>query len=199
MTDAWFVDELDADTVFRAALYKERGEVMIDGVHCDVDVICPDNVVAYLAVKSLIDAPLEVKAAGATLLSHAYRCALRHGDETVYRYAQKVFNGVEHIHFTHGHADKARELMARELRHCVACRVDVYTLFEKFVKCVEVSGDGYLFVLSRLGGVLYVYASNPADALDEINKRLLAHYRVVADADLETFETLTKIYAKVSC
>ncbi len=201
MSERWIVDKLDADTVFGAALYKERAEADVDGVRCELDVICPDNVIAHLAIKSLEDAPPEVKAAGATLLSHAYRCgALRHRDESVYRYARRVFDGVERIHYEHKHADEARELMARVLRRCVVCRVDVYTLFERFVKCVEVSGDGYLFVLRRGdNGVMHVFANNPANALGMINERLVAQYRVIADADLETFEALTKIYAKVFC
>jgi len=117
----------------------------------------------------------------------------------VYRYARRVFDRVEHIHYEHKHADDAREFMTRELRRCVVCRIDVFTLFEKFVKCIEVSGDSYLFILHRPGGVLHVHANNPADALGEINRRLLAQHRVAVDADLETFETLTKIYAKVFC
>ncbi len=198
--DSWFVNKLDADAVFRAALYKERAEADVDGVRCELDVICPDNVIAYLAIKSLEDAPPEVKAAGAALLNHAYRCgALRHRDESVYRYAKRVLDGVERIHYEPKHADETRELMARELRRCVVCRIDVFTLFERFVKCVEVSGDGYLFALNRPGGVMHVFNNNLADALGMINERLMAQYRVAVDIDLETFEALTKIYAKVFC
>jgi len=200
MTRAWLVDKLDADVVFKAALYKERTEAIIGGVRCELDVVCPDNVIAYLAVRSMESAQPEVKAAGATLLSHAYRCgALRHKDESVYRYAQKVFSGVERLPYEPRHADQARELMASELRSCVVCRIDVYTLFEHFIKCVEVSGSGYMYAIRRDGGAVHVFADNLADALDAINMRLMAHYRVVADADLETFESLTKIYAKVFC
>ena len=199
MTDVWLVNKLDPDVIFRAALYKERAELNVDGVRCEVDVICPDNVIAYLAVKALVGAPPEVKAAGATLLNHAYRCDLQHRDEAVYRRAKDVFGDVERLHYEPRHADEARELMARELRHCVVCRIDVFTLFERFVKCAEVSGDGYLFIIRRDGGVMHVHSTNLADALDEINRRLLAQYRVIVDPDLETFETLTKIYAKVFC
>ena len=198
MTD-WFVNKLDPDIVFRAALYKERAETVIDGVRCEVDVICPDNVVAYLAAKALAGAPPEVRAAGATLLNHAYRCGLRHRDEAVYRRAREVFGDVKRLHYEPKHADEARELMAKELRSCVVCRIDVYTLFERFIKCVEVSGDGYMFAIRRDGGAIHVFSSNLADALDEINKRLVAQYRVVVDSDLETFEVLAKIHAKVFC
>jgi len=195
-SDTWFVNRLDADVVFRATLYKERAETVIDGVRCEVDVICPDNVVAYLASRALEGAPPEVRAAGATLLSHAY---LRHRDETVYRRAREVFGDVKRLHYETRHADEARELMARELRRCVVCRIDVFTLFERFVKCVEVSGDGYMFAIRRDGGAIHVFASSLANALGKINKLLLAHYRVVTDPDLETFETLTKIHAKIFC
>jgi len=198
-SDAWFINKLDTDVVFRATLYKERAETPVDGIRCEVDVICPDNVIAYLAVKALADAPHEVRAAGATLLSHAYRCGLRHRDEAVYRRAREVFAGVERLHYEPRHADEARELMARELRRCVACRIDVYTLFERFIKCVEVSGGGYMFAIRRDGGAIHVFASSLANALGKINKLLLAHYRVVTDPDLETFEALTKIHAKIFC
>ncbi len=192
----WLVDRLETDVIFRAALYKERVEADVDGVRCELGIICPDNVIAYLAIKALEGAPPEVRAAGATLLSHAY---LRHKDDSVYRRAKEVFGDVKKLHYESKHADEARELMARELRRCVVCRIDVFTLFERFVKCVEVSGDGYLFILYRPGGVMHVFAGNLANALDMINERLMAQYRVVADADLETFEAHTKIYAKVFC
>jgi len=198
-SDVWLVSQFDADVVFRATLYKERAETVIDGIRCEVDVICPNNVIAYLAVKALVGAPPEVKAAGATLLNHAYRCGLQHRDEVVYRRAKDVFGDVERLHYESRHADEARELMARELRRCVVCRIDVFTLFERFVKCVEVNGDGYLFIIRRDGGVMHVHSNNLADALDEINRRLLAQYRVAVDTDLETFETLAKIHAKIFC
>jgi len=199
MTDAWLVNKLDPDIIFRAALYKERAEAVIDGIRCEVDVICPNNVIAYLATKALADAPPEIKAAGATLLSHAYHCGLRHKDEAVYRRAREVFNGVERLHYEPRHADEARRLMASELRRCVICRIDAFTLFERFIKCVEVSGDGYLFIIRRDGGAIHVFADSPADAPDKINERLMAHYRVATDPDLETFEALTKIHAKIFC
>jgi len=200
MTDAWLVNKLDADVVFRATLYKERAEAVIDGVRCEVDVICPDNVIAYLASRALADAPPEIKAAGATLLSQAYRReALRHRDEAVYRFARQVFGDVERLHYEPKHADEARKLMASELRRCVVCTIDVFTAFERFIRCVEVSGDGYMFAIRRDSGVIHVFADSPANALGEINRRLLAQYRVVTDPDLETFEALTKIHAKIFC
>jgi len=199
-SDAWLVNKLDFDSVFRAALYKERTELDIEGVRCEVDVICPDNVIAYLAVKALVDAPPEIKAAGATLLSQAYRReALHHRDEDVYRFAKQVFGGVERLHYEPKHADEARKLMASELRRCVVCTIDVFTAFERFIKCVEVSGDGYMFAIRRDGGAIHVFADSLACALDEINKRLLAQYRVIVDSDLETFETFAKIHAKIFC
>ena len=196
MTSDWLVNKLDPDTVFRAALYKERATLDIDGVRCETDVICPDNVIAYLAIKALASAQPEVKAAGAALLSHAY---LRHRDDAVYRFAKQVFSGgVERLHYEPKHADEARERMASELRRCVVCTIDVFTAFERFIKCVEVSGD-YMFIIRRDGGAIHVHANNLADALDEVNRRLIAHYRVAVDADLETFEALVKVYAKVFC
>jgi hypothetical protein len=200
MTDTWLVNKLDADVIFRAALYKERAETVIDGVRCEVDVICPNNVVAYLAARALKDAQLEVKAAGATLLSHAYGCgALRHKDEHVYRRARETLGDVARIHYEPRHADEAREFMARELRRCVVCRIDTFALFERFVKCVETGGGSYLFIIRRDSGAFHVMSDNLADALDRINMLLMAQYRVVVEPDIETFETLAKIYAKTYC
>jgi len=199
-SDVWLVSRFDADVVFRATLYKEHAEAVIDGIRCEVDVICPNNVIAYLAVKALADAPPEVKAAGATLLSQAYRReTLRHRDDAVYRFAKQVFGDVERLHYESRHADEARELMARELRRCVVCRIDVFTLFERFIRCVEISGDGYLFIIRRDGGAIHVFADSLTSALDEINRRLLAQHRVIVDQDLETFETLATIHAKIFC
>jgi len=199
-SDTWLVNKLDPDVVFRAALYKEGATLDIDGVHCEIDVICPDNIIAYLATRALTDASPEVKAAGATLLSQAYRReTLRHRDEAVYRFAKQVFGDVERLHYESRHADEARELMARELRRCVVCRIDAFTLFERFIRCVEISGDGYMFAIRRDGGAIHVFADSLTSALDEINRRLLAQYRVAVDADLETFETLAKIHTKIFC
>jgi len=90
---SWLVDKLDPDAVFRAAVYKERAELNIDGIRCEIDVVCPDSVIAYLAAKAVENAPVEVKAAASQLLSHAYRCsALRHNDSAVFRRAGEVFN-----------------------------------------------------------------------------------------------------------
>jgi hypothetical protein len=200
MTDTWLVNRLDSDTVFRSALYKERAEVVVDGVRCELDIICPNNVVAYLAVMALKDAPQEVKAAGATLLSHAYGCsALRHKDETVFRRAREVLGNAQRLYYETHHADEARELMAKELRRCVVCRIDVFALFEHFVRCVEVSGNSYLFIIRSSGHALRVVADSIADALDKINTLLTAQYRAVVEPDIETFEALTKIYARANC
>jgi len=200
---SWLVDKLDPDAVFRAAVYKERAELNIDGIRCEVDVVCPDSVVAYLAAKAVENAPVEVKAAGLALLSNAYRCsALRHSDSAVFRRASEIFSDdLKRIYYEPKHADEARELIARELRHCVVCRIDTYTLFERFIKCVEVGSKNYTYAVRRPDGrgVFHVIAEDPADALDSINRLLFAQHRVVADADLETFTALTKIYAKVFC
>jgi len=199
-SDVWLVNKLDHDVIFRVALYKERAEAVIDGVRCEVDVICPDNVIAYLASRALVDAPPEVRAAGATLLSQAYRReTLRHRDDVVFRFARQVFGDVERLHYETKHADEARKLMASELRRCVVCTVDIFTAFERFIKCVEISGGGYLFIIRRDGGAIHVFADSLTSALNEINRRLLAQYRVIVDQDLETFETLATIHAKIFC
>ena len=199
---SWLVDKLDPDAVFRAAVYKERAEVNIDGIRCEVDVVCTDSVVAYLAAKAVENAPVEVRAAAHLLISNAYHCgALRHSDSAVFRRAGEVFSNSRQVHYEPRHADEARELVSRELRRCIACRIDVYTLFERFINCVEVGSRSYTYAVRRSDskGVFHVIAEDPADALDSINRLLFAHHRVVADADLETFTTLTKIYAKVFC
>jgi len=64
-----------------------------------------------------------------------------------------------------------------------------------------VGSKSYTYAMRRPDGkgVFGVIAEDPADALDSINRLLFAQHRVVADADLETFEALTKIYAKAFC
>ena len=199
---SWLVDKLDPDTVFRAAVYKERIETTIDGVHCVIDVVCPDNVVAYLATRAVENASAEVKAAALQLFNSAFRCgALRHNDSAVFRRAREVFgDSLKQVHYEHRHADEARGLMAKELRRCVVCRIDVFTLFEHFIQCVEVGSKTYTYAIRRDKGVFHVIVEDVADAPDAINRLLMAQYRVVvADVDLETFETLTKIHAKPFC
>jgi hypothetical protein len=202
LSTSWLIDKLDPDVVFRVAVYKERAEAVIDGVHCDVDVTCPDSVIAYLSMQAVANASIEVKAAADQLLRNAYLCgALRHNDHAVYRRGGEIFNGVKQMHYGPKHADEARELMSRELRRCVVCRIDVYTLFEHFIKCVEVGARSYTYAIRRPDGrgAFHVIVEDPADALDGINRLLFAQYRVVAEPDLEVFETLSKIYAKPSC
>jgi hypothetical protein len=199
MTAGWITDKLDIDIIFNAALYKRRASPVVDGISCELDVICPDNVVVYLATKALKDAPREVKSAGYTLLNLALQ-SMRIRDAAVERLIEETFAGVERYHYEAKHADEARELMARELRRCVVCRTDAYTLFERFVKCVEISGSSYLFIIRRhKNATIHVVADSTADALSRINKILMAEYRVVVDANIETFEALMKIYAATSC
>ncbi len=199
MTSGWLVDKLGNDVVFRAALHRQRIRPVVDGISCELDVICPDNVVAYLAAKALANAQREVKSAGYTLLSLALQ-SMRIRDAAVERFIEEAFAGVERYQYEARHADETRELMASELRRCVVCRTDVYTLFERFIKCVETSGRSYMFII-RLhnGNVTYVASESLTNALNAINNLLMAEYRIVVDANVETFETLTKIYARVSC
>jgi len=199
----WLVDKLDPDAVFRAAVYKEHVEADVDSVHCTVDVICPDNVIAYLATRAVENAPAEVKAAALQLFNSAFRCgALRHNDSAVFRRAREVFgDSLKQVHYEHRHADEARGLMAKELRRCVVCRIDVFTLFERFIRCIEVDSVNFTYAIRRPDdrGVFHVIVKDPATALDPINRLLTAQYRVAVDSDLETFETLTKIHAKPFC
>ena len=203
-SDAWLVNKLNSDVIFRAVIYKEHTEVNIDGVRCDIDVVCPDSVIAYLAAKAVENAAVEVKAAALQLLNHAYRCgALRHNDDAVFRRAAEILdNSLKQVHYEARHADEARELMARELRRCVVCKIDAFTLFERFISCVEMHSRSYTYVIRRPGpdkGVFHVIVKGTAAALHAINRLLMTYYRVVVDTDLETFTTLAKIYAKAFC
>jgi len=195
----WPVSKLSVDDVIDAALYKKRIETDIDGVHCVAESVCDDNVVAYLIAKAFANAPPEVKAAGFKMLKDAFRRGtLYHEDEAVFRRTRNVFD-VSNAAFGDEHMQQARVLLAEELRRCVVCRIDVYTLFELFISCVEANPRSYTYGIRRGRGVLHVVGEDPADALRAINQMLTASYRVVADADLETFATLTKIYAKDFC
>jgi hypothetical protein len=193
---------LDSNVVVDVVLYKKRvDEKCIGDVCCAFKSICRDNVVEYLVSRAFTGAPPEVKAAGFTVLKDALRRGvLHHEDKTVARRTKEVFSDVDKAINAAEHIYRAYELLARELRRCIVCVTDIYTVFEHYVKCVEINGDGYLFAIRRQGGVIHIFSSNLADTLDEINKRLMVQYRVVADnVDLATFETLTKIYAKASC
>jgi len=197
---SWLVNKLGVDDVIDAVLYKKHVETSIDGMHCVVKSVCSKNVVAYLFTKAFADAPLEVRAAGFEMLKDAFRRGvLYHEDEGVFRRAKGTFSNVSNTAYGDEHMRQARELLANELRRCVVCEIDAYTLFERFISCVEVDSRNYTYAIRRDCGVFHVIDEDPAVALRAINKLLMTHYRVVADPDLETFETLTKIHAKTFC
>jgi hypothetical protein len=200
MTSQWLVNNLDTGTVLDVALYKKRTETVVDGVYCVVMSICDDNIIAYLIAKAFAGAPPEIRAAGFKMLTDAFRRGvLYHGDEGAFRRAREAFGDVRNVAYTDEHMRQARELVANELRRCVTCEIDVYTLFEKFISCVETDSRNYTYAIRRDRGVFHVIDEDPAAALRAINRLLMTYYRVVANADLETFTTLTKIYAKTFC
>jgi hypothetical protein len=199
---SWLVNKLGVDDVIDVVLYKKRIETSIDGIHCTARSVCSDNVVAYLFTKAFAGASAssEVKAAGYEMLKDAFRRGvLYHEDEGVFRRTRETFSGVSNTDYSDEHVRQARELLANELRRCVVCEIDVYTLFERFITCVEVDSRNYTYAIRRDRGVFHVIDEDPAVALHAINKLLMTHYRVVADPDLETFTTLTKIHAKTFC
>ena len=197
---SWLVNKLGVDDVIDVVLYKKHIETSIDGIHCVVRSVCDKNVVAYLFTKAFAGAPLEVRATGFEILKDAFRRGvLYHEDEGVFRRARETFNGVSNTAYSDEHTRLARELLANELRRCAVCEIDVYTLFERFITCVEVDSRNYTYAIRRDRGVFHVIVEDPADALHAINKLLMTHYRVVTDPDLETFTTLTKIHAKTFC
>jgi len=202
MTDSWLVNKLGVETVLDVVLYKKHAEQPVktfDGVHCIVRSVCGDNIVAYLITKAFMDAPPEVKAAGYEMLKDAFRRGvLYHEDEGVFRRARETFNDVR---ATYGdeHIRQARELLVNELRRCVVCEIDAYTLFERFIACVEVDSRNYTYAIRRDRGVFHVIVEDPVEALHPINRLLMTYYRVAVDTDLDTFITLTKIHAKAFC
>ena len=195
----WLVDKLSVDDVVDVVLYKRRIERDVDGVHCVATSVCGDNVVAYLIAKAFMDAQAEVRAAGLKMLKDAFRRGLYHEDEAVFRRAREVFN-VNNTTFGDEHVQQARKLIADELRRCVVCKIDVFTLFERFIRCIEVDSVNFTYAIRRDDrGVFHVIVKYPADAPDAINRLLTAQYRVTVDSDLETFEALTRIHAKPFC
>jgi hypothetical protein len=201
MSATWLVNKLDADDVIDVVLYKKHVERSVDGVHCVARSVCGDSVVAYLIARALEGEPPEVRLAGYKILKDAFRSGvLYHEDETVSRRTRETFGGVaDNVQHADEHMRQARELLSIELRRCVVCEIDVFTLFEKFISCVETNSRSYTYAIRRERGVFHIIDEDPAVALRAINQILMTYYRATVDADLETFTTLTKIYAKVFC
>jgi hypothetical protein len=77
------------------------------------------------------------------------------------------------------------------LRHCIVCRTDAKTVF-RLIKCVEVRGDGYLFIASTRGGMeLWLLYRNIEEAFKSLNEILAEHHNVaIDDSHFEEFVKL---------
>ena len=160
---SWLVNKLGVDDVIDVVLYKKHIETSIDGVHCIAKSVCSDNVVTYLFTKAFASAPSEVKAAGHEVLNDAFRRGiLYYKDDGAFRRAKETFSDVSNADYSDEHMRQARELLANELRRCAVCEIDVYTLFERFITCVEVDSRNYTYAIRRDRGVFHVIAEPPA-------------------------------------
>lgn len=66
------------------------------------------------------------------------------------------------------------------LRYCIVCETDAQTVFSRLIKCVEVSGDGYLFVVgTRSGRELYLLYVK--EAFESLNEILAEHHNIAID------------------
>ncbi len=83
------------------------------------------------------------------------------------------------------------------LRYCIVCKTRASVIFDRFIKCVEVREDGYLFVVRTRDGDLRLIFEDLDDAFDEINRLLSEHHHfAVDDRYYDEFERLT--YARVT-
>ena len=68
------------------------------------------------------------------------------------------------------------------LRYCIVCETDAQTVFSRLIKCVEVSGDGYLFVVgTRSGRELYLLYGGVKEAFESLNEILAEHHNIAID------------------
>jgi len=185
--------------VIEVALFRRRVETDVDGMHCAVAPMCPDNVAMYYAVVALAGAPVEVRAAGGAVLGAALKQRrLEVKDEAVFRRSREVFDGVRRVAYNEEHMRQAREAMASMLRRCVVCVVDPFTFFERFVRCVEWCGSTHYHVVLNLEPARI--SVNREKALETINRVLKTYHRVVVDeAEWETFYALLEADATPSC
>jgi hypothetical protein len=79
------------------------------------------------------------------------------------------------------------------LRYCIVCKTDARTIYERFIKCVEVRKDEYLFVIrSNNNEELRLVFEDLNAAFDGINEILMKqHHFAIDEDDFEAFEQLT--------
>ena len=77
------------------------------------------------------------------------------------------------------------------LRYCIVCKTDAQTVFSRLIKCVEVRGDGCLFVVSTRGGdELRLLYGSVREAFESLNEILAEHHNIAIDGSFDEFEKL---------
>ncbi len=83
------------------------------------------------------------------------------------------------------------------LRYCIVCKTKASVIFDRFIKCVEVREDGYLFVVRTRDGDLHLVFEDLNNAFDEINRLLSEHHHfAIDDRYYDEFKRLT--YARAT-
>jgi tRNA threonylcarbamoyladenosine modification (KEOPS) complex Cgi121 subunit len=78
------------------------------------------------------------------------------------------------------------------LRYCIVCKTDAKTVFDRLIKCVEVRGGSYLFIVSTRGGMeLWLLYSGVEDVFEGLNEILAEHHNIaIDDSHFEEFKKL---------
>ncbi len=80
------------------------------------------------------------------------------------------------------------------LRYCIVCRTDAKTVFDRLIKCVQVRGDGYLFILSTRSGMeLWLLYRDVEEAFKSLNEILAEHHNIaIDDSHFDEFKKLVR-------
>jgi hypothetical protein len=83
------------------------------------------------------------------------------------------------------------------LKHCIVCKTDARTIFERFIRRVEVREDGYLFVVRGNDGDMRLIYENLDDAFEDLNETPAKHHHFAID-DNEFYEFIRLTHARAT-
>ena len=82
------------------------------------------------------------------------------------------------------------------LKYCIVCETDAHTIFERFIRCVELREDGYLFVVRGRDKDLRLIYEDLDMAFEDINNILKEHHHfAIDDREFYEFERLVHAHA----
>jgi hypothetical protein len=67
------------------------------------------------------------------------------------------------------------------LKYCIVCKTDARTVFERFIRCVEVRDDGYLFVVRGRDGDVRLIYEDLDGAFEDLNEMFAKHHHFAID------------------